>query len=59
MTRSVRNVFESEPGGGIHRKGRPSQRWADQVTKNVTTQACRDVWRRNLAKAKICNRSDL
>ena len=62
---TVHKVFESEPGGGIHRKGRPSQRWADQLTKNVTTLGIRnwnqaaialDVWRRTLAKAKTCNR---
>ena len=29
----VRKVFESEPGGGSRRKGLPSQRWADQVTR--------------------------
>ena len=41
-------------------EGRPHQRWADQVTKNVTTlgirnwhQAAidRDVWRSNLSEA--------
>ena len=38
----VRKVFESEPGGGSRRKGRPSQSWADQVTKNVTTLGMRN-----------------
>ena len=61
----VRKVFETEPGGGSRRKGRPSQRWADQVTKDVSTldirnwrkaAIARDVWRRNLAEAKTCNR---
>ena len=61
----VRKVFESEPGGGSRRKGRPRQRWAKQVDDNLTTlvirnwrQAAitRDVWRRHLAEAKICNR---
>ena len=33
----VRKVFESEPGGGSRRKRRPRQRWANQVTENVTT----------------------
>ena len=55
----------NQPGGVSRRKGRPSQRWADQVTKNASTlgvrnwrQAAiaRDVWRRNLAEAKTCNR---
>ena len=53
---TVRKVFESEPGGGSRRKGRPRQRCAVQVTKDVLTlgiqnwrQAAiaRDVWRRN------------
>ena len=61
----VRKVFESEPGGESHRKGRPRQRWPTQVKKNVTTlgirnwrQAAiaRDVWRRKLAEAKTYNR---
>ena len=61
----VRKDFESEPGGGSRRKGQPRQRWAKQVTKNVTTlgirnwrQAAiaRDVWRRKLAEDKTCNR---
>ena len=52
----VRKVFESEPGGGSPRKGRPRQRWDFQVTKDISTlcirnwrQAAiaRDVWRRN------------
>ena len=47
------------------RKGRPRQRCADQVTKNVTmlgirnwpqAARARDVWHRKLAKAKTCNR---
>ena len=61
----VRKVFESEPGGGRHRKGQVRQRRAVQLTKNVTTlgirnwwQAAiaRDVWRHNLAEAKTCYR---
>ena len=60
-----RKVFESEPTGGSRRKGRPKQRWAEQVTKNTTTLSIRnwrqaaidrDVWRRNLAEAKTSNR---
>ena len=60
----VRKVFESEPGGGSRRKGRPRQRWTKQVNEKVTTlgirnwrQAAiaRDVRRRKLAKAKTCN----
>ena len=61
----VRKVFESEPTGGSRRKGRPKQRWAEQVTKNTTALSirnwrqaatARDVWRRKLAEAKTCNR---
>ena len=61
----VRKVFESEPGGGSRRKGRPRQRWAEQVGEDLTTlcirnwrqaAAARDVWRCKLAEAKICNR---
>ena len=37
----VRKVFESEPGGGSRRKGQLRQRWAKQVTKNVTTLGIR------------------
>ena len=37
-------VFESEPAGGSCRKGRPSQRWSDQLTENVTTLRMRN-WR--------------
>ena len=37
-------VFESEPGGGSRRKGRPRQRWAKLVTENVTTLVIRN-WR--------------
>ena len=36
----VRKVFESEPGGGSRR--RPRQRWAKQVTENVTTLRIRN-----------------
>ena len=60
----VRKVFESEPGGGCRRQGRPLQRWAKQ-DENLRTldirnwrqaaTAC-DVWRRKLAEAKTCNR---
>ena len=61
----VRKVFESEPGGGNRRKGRPRQRWDKQMNENVTTlgirnrlqaATARDVWRRKLAEAKTCNR---
>ena len=61
----VWKVFESEPVDGGHRKGRPRQRWAKQVTENVTTlgirnwrqaATARDVWRRKLVEAKSCNR---
>ena len=57
----VRKVFESEPGAGICRKERPSQRCAEQVNKNVTTLGIRnlhqvgiacDVWRRQIVTAK-------
>ena len=52
----VRKVFESEPGGGCRRQGRPPQRWAKQVDKNLRTlgirnwrqaATARDVWCRN------------
>ena len=61
----VRKVFESEPGGGCRRQGRPPQRWAKQVDENLRTlgirnwrqaATARDVWRRKLAEAKTCNR---
>ena len=61
----IRKVFEPVPGGGSRRKGRPSQCWAKQVTKNATTldsrnwrqaATARDVWRHKLAEAKTCNR---
>ena len=60
----VRKFFESEKGSGSRRKGRPRQRWANQMTENVAALAirnwrqaaiARDVWRRNSAEAKICN----
>ena len=34
----VRKVFESEPGGGYRRQGRPPQRWAKQVDENLRIQ---------------------
>ena len=34
---TLRKVFESEPSGGSHRKGRPRQRWAQQLNENVIT----------------------
>ena len=40
----VRKVFESEPGSGSRRKGRPRQHWAKQVNENVTTLGIRN-WR--------------
>ena len=58
-------VFESEPGGGSRRQGRPPQRFAKQVDKNLRTLGIRnwqqaatahDVWRLKLAEAKTCNR---
>ena len=61
----VRKVFESEPGGGCRRQGRPPQRWAKQVDENLRSlgirnwrqaATARDVWRRKLAEAKTCNR---
>ena len=61
----VRKVLESESGGESRRKGRPRQRWTKQVNENATTlgirnwckaATARDVWRRNLAEAKTCNR---
>ena len=61
----VRKVFESEPGGGSRRQGRPPQRWAKQVKENLTTLGIRnwrqaaiacDVCPRKLAEAKTCNR---
>ena len=33
----VRKVFESEPGGGCRRQGRPRHRWAKQVDENLRT----------------------
>ena len=33
----VRKIFESEPGGGCRRQGRPPQRWAKQVGENLRT----------------------
>ena len=35
----VRKVFESEPGGGYRRQGRPPQRKAKQVDENIRTLA--------------------
>ena len=61
----VRKDFESEPGDCSRRQGRPPQRWAKQVDENLRTlrirnwrlaATARDVWRRKLAEAKICNR---
>ena len=61
----VRKVFESEPGGGCPRQGRPPQRWAKQVDEHLRTlgfrnwrqaATARDVWRHKLAEAKTCNR---
>ena len=58
LSHVARKVFESEPGSGSRRIGRPRQRWAKQLTENATTlgirnwsQAAiaRDVWRRKLA----------
>ena len=58
----VRKIFESEPGGGCRRQGRPTQRWVDE---NLSTPGIRNwrqaataraVWRRKLAAAKTCNR---
>ena len=55
---TVRKVFESKPGGGCRRQGRPPQRWAKQVGENLRTLGirnwrqgvtARDVWRRKLA----------
>ena len=37
MDRVARKVFEFEPDVESHRKARPRQRWAQQVTENVTT----------------------
>ena len=61
----VGKVFESELGGESRRKGQRCQRWAKQLTENVTmldirnwrqAAIARDVRRRKLAKAKTCNR---
>ena len=41
---SVRKVFESEPGCGCRRKGRPPQHWAKQVDENLRTLRIRN-WR--------------
>ena len=38
----VRKVFESEPGGGCRRQGRPPQRWAKQVDENLITLGIRN-----------------
>ena len=40
----VRKVFESEPGGGYRRQGRPLQRWVKQVDENQRTLGIRN-WR--------------
>ena len=37
----VRKV-ESAPSGGSRRKGRPRQRWAEQVDENLTTLGIRN-----------------
>ena len=64
-SKTVPKVFESESGDGNRRKGWPRQRWAKQVTENVTTlgipnwrQAAiaRDVWRCNLAEPNTGNK---
>ena len=61
----VRKVFESQPGCGRYRQGRPRQRWAKQIDENLRklgirnwrqAATIRDVWRRKLAEAKTCNR---
>ena len=39
----VRKVFESEPGDGCRRQGRPPQHWAKQIHETA-----RYVWRRKL-----------
>ena len=38
----VRKDFESEPGGGCRRQGRPPQRWAKQVNENLRTLGIRN-----------------
>ena len=42
----ARKVFESEPGGGSRRRGRPNLRWGDQVLKDVSTLGIRS-WRQS------------
>jgi len=61
----ARKVFESEPGGGSRRRGRPNLRWTDQVRNNITTLGVRnwrqsasrrEEWRQLLIEAKTCHR---
>ena len=58
-------AFESKPGGGCRRQGRPPEHWAKQVDENLRTldirnwrqaATARDIWHRKLAEAKTCNR---
>ena len=51
----VRKVFESDPGGGCRRQGRPLQRCAKQVAEYQAASLCY-AWRRKLAEGKTCNR---
>ena len=61
----ARKVFESDPGGGRRRRGRPQVRWKDQVLGSLTTlgvtnwrqkAANRNEWRNIVKEATTCNR---
>jgi hypothetical protein len=61
----ARKVFDSEPGGGSRRRGRPNLRWGDQVLQDVATLGVRSwrqsarsrqEWRQKVGEAKTCNR---
>ena len=61
----IRKVFDSEPGGGSRRRGRPNLRWKDQVLSDAAAFGIfnwrqkavnREEWRRILTKTKTCNK---
>ena len=61
----VRKVFDSEPGGGSRRRGRPNLRWKDQVLSDAAAFGIsnwrqkavnREEWCSILTEAKTCNR---
>ena len=54
-SKPVRKVFESQPGGGSRRKGRPRQSWAKQADENLRTLGIRN-WRQAAIAPKVWHR---